>query len=110
MKYAAIGVTAFVFSAAPVSAQDAKQQQIDALNSRLEKLEKQNQKLMQLLEQQKSLPAVVREGLQKAAGAGTITKVESLTKHGELVAYEAQLRTSSKRSVNRPGIAGGSNL
>lgn len=68
LKYAAIGATAFVFSAAPVRAQDAKQQQIDALNSRLEKLEQQNQKLMQLLEQ-KSMPAVVPVGMQPPAAA-----------------------------------------
>ena len=69
LKYAAIGATAFVFSATPVRAQDAKQQQIDALNSRLEKLEQQNQKLMQLLEQQKSLPVVVPAGMQPASTA-----------------------------------------
>ncbi|HQR06144.1 MAG TPA: porin [Gemmatales bacterium] len=68
MKYAAIGVAAFVFSAAPVSAQDAKQQQIDALNSRLEKLEQQNQKLLQLLEQ-KATPAVVPVEMQPPSTA-----------------------------------------
>ncbi|HEX4560748.1 MAG TPA: hypothetical protein VH113_02855 [Gemmatimonadales bacterium] len=40
-----------------------------------------------------ALPAAVREGLQKKAGAGKIMKVESLTKHGTLVAYEAQVRS-----------------
>jgi hypothetical protein len=45
-----------------------------------------------------SLPAAVREGLQKKAGTGKITKVESLTKHNALVAYEAQVRTGNKRS------------
>ncbi len=44
------------------------------------------------------LPAGVREGLEKQAGAGKITKVESLTKQGKLVAYEAQVRTGVKRS------------
>ncbi len=63
LKYAAIGATAIVFSAVPVRAQDAKQQQIDTLNSRLEKLEQQNQKLLQLLEQ-KSMPAVVPVSMQ----------------------------------------------
>ena len=60
LKYVAIGAAAFVFSTAPASAQDGKQQQIDALTIRLEKLEQQNQKLMQLLElrkQQSIVPA-----------------------------------------------------
>ncbi|HKV70141.1 MAG TPA: hypothetical protein VJN62_02795 [Gemmatimonadales bacterium] len=39
-----------------------------------------------------ALPAAVREGLQKKAG-GRITKVESITKHGTLVAYEAQVHS-----------------
>jgi hypothetical protein len=45
-----------------------------------------------------SLPAPVRQGLQQRAGAGKITKVESLTKHGALVAFEAQVRTGTKRA------------
>ena len=45
-----------------------------------------------------SLPAPVREGLSRAAGSGRITRVESLTKHGAIVAYEAQVRTGTKRS------------
>jgi hypothetical protein len=45
-----------------------------------------------------ALPAFVREGLLKQAGSGKITKVESLTKKGRLVAYEAQVRTGDKRS------------
>jgi hypothetical protein len=45
-----------------------------------------------------SLPAAVKEGLQKAAGAGKISKVESLTKNGKLVAYEAVVKTGEKRS------------
>ena len=53
-----------------------------------------------------SLPAAVREGLLKAAGAGTITKVESLTKHGSLVAYEAQVKTGSKHSEIQVGPGG----
>ncbi len=35
-----------------------------------------------------TLPPAVKEGLTKAAGTGTIGKVESLTKKGTLVAYE----------------------
>ena len=45
-----------------------------------------------------SLPPAVQEGLKKAAGAGTIGKIESLTKNGKLVAYEAKVRTGTKRS------------
>ena len=45
-----------------------------------------------------TLPAAVREGLQKEAGGRKITKVESLTKHGTLVAYEAQVRAGNKWS------------
>jgi hypothetical protein len=53
-----------------------------------------------------ALPATVREGLRKMAGGGTITKVESITKHGKLVAYEAQVRTGSKRSEIQIGPDG----
>jgi hypothetical protein len=53
-----------------------------------------------------ALPAAVREALQQQAGAGTITKVESLTKQGKLVAYEAQLRTGTKRSEIQVGPDG----
>ncbi|HWX53416.1 MAG TPA: hypothetical protein VN176_02370 [Verrucomicrobiae bacterium] len=53
-----------------------------------------------------ALPAPVREGLQKKAGAGQITKVESLTKHGMLVAYEAQVLTGKKRSEVQVGPDG----
>jgi uncharacterized membrane protein YkoI len=36
-----------------------------------------------------SLPTAVKDGLAKAAGKGIITEVESLSKGGKLVAYEA---------------------
>ena len=52
------------------------------------------------------LPAAVREGLNKLAGAGTITRVESITKLGTLAAYEAQVRTGSKRSEIQVGPDG----
>ncbi len=45
-----------------------------------------------------SLPDAVRTGLMRAAGSGKILKVESLTKRGAIVAYEAQVRTGTKRS------------
>lgn len=53
-----------------------------------------------------SLPAAVREGLKQQAGSGTIGMVESLTKHGALVAYEAHLRTGTKRSEIQVGPDG----
>jgi hypothetical protein len=45
-----------------------------------------------------SLPAPIQAGLRQLAGSGKITKVESLTKHGTVVAFEAQVRTGTKRS------------
>src|ERR1700704_4994547 len=39
-----------------------------------------------------SLPASVKDGLTKAAGAGTVGKVESITKNGKLVAYEGVVK------------------
>ena len=56
------------------------------------------------------LPAAVRKGLQKKAGSGAIKKVESLTKKGKLVAYEAQVLTGSKRSEIQVGPDGKSLL
>lgn len=45
-----------------------------------------------------SLSPAVRDGLQAKAGKGKLVKVESLTKRGKLVAYEAQVVTHGKRS------------
>jgi uncharacterized membrane protein YkoI len=53
-----------------------------------------------------SLPPEVKAGLTKAAGSGTINKVESLTKGGKLVAYEAEVRNGSKRSEIQVGPNG----
>jgi hypothetical protein len=53
-----------------------------------------------------SLPAAVRAGLTQAAGAGKISKVESLTKKGAIVAYEAQVLTGTKRSEVQVGPDG----
>jgi len=53
-----------------------------------------------------SLPAPVREGLRALAGSCTTTKVESLTKQGKLVAYEAQVRKAGKRSEIQVGPDG----
>jgi hypothetical protein len=53
-----------------------------------------------------TLAPTVREGLQEKAGKGTITKVETITKHDTLVAYEAQVRTAGKRSEVQVGPDG----
>src|SRR5580765_1184861 len=50
-----------------------------------------------------SLSTNIKEALTKAAGAGTITKVESVTKNGKLVAYEAAVKRGSKRSEIKVG-------
>jgi len=44
-----------------------------------------------------SLPAGVQDALKKAAGSGTIQTVESLSKGGQLVAYEAHGKRGLKR-------------
>jgi hypothetical protein len=44
-----------------------------------------------------SLPATVQDALKKAAGSGTIQVVESLTKGGQLVAYEGHVKRGRKR-------------
>lgn len=53
-----------------------------------------------------SLPEAVRAGLKQAVGSGQITNVESLTKRGTLVAYEAHVRTGEKRSEVQVGPDG----
>lgn len=53
-----------------------------------------------------SLPAAVQEALKKKAGAGTIGKIESLSKNGKLVAYEAHIKTGAKRSEIQVGPNG----
>jgi hypothetical protein len=53
-----------------------------------------------------SLPPVVKHGLTSAASGGTITKVESLTKRGKLVAYEAAVRNGAKHSEVQVGPDG----
>ena len=54
----------------------------------------------------KALPAEVRTGLQQQAGKATVGKVESLTKQGTLVAYEAQVRDGKKHSEIQVGPDG----
>ena len=53
-----------------------------------------------------SLSPEVKEGLQAKAGKGKILKVESLTKKGKLVAYEAQVETNGKKSEVQVGPDG----
>jgi uncharacterized membrane protein YkoI len=53
-----------------------------------------------------SLAPAVKEALTKAAGKGTIAKVESLTKNGKLVAYEAVVKRGTKRSEIQVGPNG----
>ena len=54
-----------------------------------------------------SLSSKVKAGLTRAAGSGTITKVESLTKGGKLVAYEASVKNGPKHSEVQVGPNGG---
>jgi hypothetical protein len=53
-----------------------------------------------------SLPAPVKEGLTREAGRGVISRVESLTKRGKLVAYEAVVKTGARRREVQVGPNG----
>lgn len=53
-----------------------------------------------------SLPAAVKDGLQAKAGTGKILKVESLTKHDKLVAYEAKVQSAGKKTEIQVGPDG----
>ena len=53
-----------------------------------------------------SLPPEVKAGLTKAAGSGTITRVETLAKAGKIVAYEADVKNGSKHSEVQVGPNG----
>jgi len=53
-----------------------------------------------------SLPAAVQSGLQEKAGKGKLGKVESITKHDKLVAYEAKVTTNGKKSEIQVGPDG----
>lgn len=53
-----------------------------------------------------SLPAAVLAALRKKAGTGRITRVESLTKGGTLVAYEAAILNAGRRSEVQVGPDG----
>jgi hypothetical protein len=53
-----------------------------------------------------SLPAAVKDGITKGAGTGTVGRVESITKNGKLVAYEAVVKTGTKHSEIQVGPDG----
>jgi|ERR1700676_2731413 hypothetical protein len=53
-----------------------------------------------------SLPSAVKDGLRAKAGSGKILKVESLTKHDKLVAYEAVVQTAGKKKEIQVGPEG----
>jgi hypothetical protein len=53
-----------------------------------------------------SLSVDVKAGLQAKAGKGKILKLESLTKKGKLVAYQAQVDTNGKKSEVQVGPDG----
>jgi len=53
-----------------------------------------------------SLAASVQAGLKAGTASGTIKKVESITKNGRLVAYEAHVDTKGKRSEVQVGPDG----
>jgi hypothetical protein len=55
-----------------------------------------------------SLPSAVKTGLEGKAGTGKIMKVESITKHGKLVAYEAKVANNGKHSEIQVGPDGAS--
>jgi hypothetical protein len=65
-------------------------------------------KLMEIEEQVEldKLSPEVRKGLQNKAAGGKITKVESITKHGTVVAYEAQVLTGTKKTEVQVGPDG----
>jgi hypothetical protein len=53
-----------------------------------------------------SLPAAVLDGLRAKAGNGRLDKVESITKHGKLVAYAARAIRDGKKSEIQVGPDG----
>ena len=53
-----------------------------------------------------SLPSAVKDALLAKAGAGKILKVESLTKHDKLVAYEAVVQSGGKKNEIQVGPDG----
>ena len=56
--------------------------------------------------QMDSLSPAVKQGLLVKVGKGTISHVESITKHGKIVAYEADVVTGGKKSEVQVGPDG----
>ncbi len=52
------------------------------------------------------LSSAVQQALKNKAGKGTITKIESITKDGKVVAFEAQVRTNGRHSEIQVGPNG----
>lgn len=55
---------------------------------------------------QSALPPAVLAGIKAKAGNGTLGKIESLTKQGKVVAYEAHVTTNGKRAEIQVGPDG----
>jgi hypothetical protein len=53
-----------------------------------------------------ALPAAVKAGLEAKAAGAKIVKVESITKHETLVAYEAKVMKNGKKSEIQVGPDG----
>jgi hypothetical protein len=53
-----------------------------------------------------SLPEPVQAALKKAAGSGSLEMIESLTKHGKVVAYEGHVKHGLKRFEIQVGPQG----
>ena len=53
-----------------------------------------------------ALPTSVRLGLKAKAGRGSITKIESITKRGKVVTYEARVKSGAKHSEIQVGPDG----
>jgi uncharacterized membrane protein YkoI len=54
----------------------------------------------------KDLSSSVKAAIKAKAGSGNVTKVESLTKHGTVVAYEAQVVSNGKNKEIQVGPHG----
>ena len=53
-----------------------------------------------------SVPPPVKDGLMKVAGPGTIGKIESITKNGKVVAYEAIVKMGTRNHEVQVGPDG----
>ena len=53
-----------------------------------------------------SVPPAVKDGLMKIAGTGTIGKIESITKNGKVVAYEAIVKMGTRNHEVQVGPDG----